>query len=326
MHIDFLADHPEFIDPIVRWHHEEWGFLRPGDTVEARTARLIAECGRGEIPTTFVAFTGSTVIGSATLLAHDMDTRMDLTPWLGGVYVASDYRRRGIGSELVGRVVEVAARLGVPRLYLYTPSAEQMYSRLGWLPIERTHYHGADVVVMSYDVRPDTALDHWATMHPSVRQAMREDTEIVADILGEAARWLEKSGMGMWRDDELVPASIAADVAGGLFFLAECDGEAAGVVKFQLEDGRFWPDVPQGEAAFVHRLAVRRRFAGGEVSSALLGWAVERARSLGRDFLRLDCEASRAKLRAIYERFGFVHHSDRQVGPYYVSRYEYRVR
>ena len=85
------------------------------------------------------------------------------------------------------------------------------------------------------------------------------------------------------------------------------------------------PDVPQTESAFVHRLAVRRRFAGGGISSALLDWAVERARLLGRDYLRLDCEASRPRLRAFYERFGFRHHSDREVGPYYVSRYEYKV-
>jgi len=96
-------------------------------------------------------------------------------------------------------------------------------------------------------------------------------------------------------------------------------------MKFQLEDERFWPDVPMNESVFVHRLAVRRRFAGGGISSAMLDWAVERARSLRRGYLRLDCEASRPKLRAVYERFGFVHHSDRQVGPYYVSRYERRI-
>jgi GNAT superfamily N-acetyltransferase len=129
----------------------------------------------------------------------------------------------------------------------------------------------------------------------------------------------------MWRDDELVSSRIGADVGAGLFFIAECDGEVAGVMKFQLEDGQFWPDVPQSESAFVHRLAVKRRFAGGGISSALLSWAVERARSLHRDYLRLDCEASRPKLRAVYERFGFIHHSDRQVGPFYVSRYEFRV-
>lgn len=162
-------------------------------------------------------------------------------------------------------------------------------------------------------------------MHASIRQATREDTKIVAEILSEAAHWLEQNGMVMWRSDELVASRIATDIDGGLFFIAECDGESAGVVKFQLEDGQFWPDVPESESAFVHRLAVKRRFAGGGISSALLSWAVERARSVHKDYLRLDCEASRPKLRAVYERFGFVHHSDRQVGPYYVSRYEYRV-
>jgi GNAT superfamily N-acetyltransferase len=162
-------------------------------------------------------------------------------------------------------------------------------------------------------------------MQLSIRQATREDIESVADVLCEAARWLEQRDMSMWRADELLPSRIAADVDAGLFMIAECDGEAAGVLKFQLEDGLFWPDVAQSESAFVHRLAVRRRFAGLGISSALLSWAVERARTFGRDYLRLDCEASRPKLRAVYEKFGFIHHSDRQVGPYFVSRYEYKI-
>jgi GNAT superfamily N-acetyltransferase len=159
----------------------------------------------------------------------------------------------------------------------------------------------------------------------TIRQATGRDSGTVAEILSEAARWLDQSGISMWRADELLPAHVSADVDAGLFFIAECDGAPAGVVKFQLTDMLFWPDVLQGQSAFVHRLAVRRQFAGGGISSALLRWAVERARSLGRAYLRLDCEASRPRLRAIYERFGFVHHSDRQVDPYLVSRYEYRV-
>jgi GNAT superfamily N-acetyltransferase len=130
----------------------------------------------------------------------------------------------------------------------------------------------------------------------------------------------------MWKGDELSSVRIADDVANGLFYVAECDGEIAGTIKFQLEDTLFWPDVSQAESAFVHRLAVPRRLAGGVVSSAMLRWAVEHARALGRRYLRLDCEASRARLRKVYEEFGFRHHSDRHVGPYFVSRYEYEIR
>lgn len=155
MRIDYLVDHPEFIPTLARWHHEEWAYLRPGDSLEARTTRLRAECGREEMPTVFIAFSDGALLGSAMLIAHDMDTRMELTPWLAGVFVATDYRQRGIGSALVGRVVECATTLGVARLYLYTSSAEQMYARLGWLAVERTNYRGVDVTVMSYDVRPN---------------------------------------------------------------------------------------------------------------------------------------------------------------------------
>jgi hypothetical protein len=124
----------------------------------------------------------------------------------------------------------------------------------------------------------------------------------------------------MWKGDELSPARVADDVTNGLFYVAECDGEIAGTIKFQLEDtcsgGRSQAD-PRPLSGLV-----RRRFAGGGVSSAMLRWAVERARLLAAGIC-----ASTAKLRASAsqssQQFGFRHHSDRHVGPYFVSRYEY---
>ena len=152
MRIDYLADHPEFLPTLAQWHHQEWGYLRPGDSAEARAARMQLLCGREAIPTIFIAFSGGTLIGSAMLIANDMDTRRELSPWLAGVYVAAEHRRQGIGSALVARVVECAECLGVSRLYLYTPGAERMYSQLGWSPNERVKYRGSDVLIMQRDL------------------------------------------------------------------------------------------------------------------------------------------------------------------------------
>jgi GNAT superfamily N-acetyltransferase len=163
-------------------------------------------------------------------------------------------------------------------------------------------------------------------MQLSIRQATSEDTDAVADILREAVGWLEERGMPLWRQDELQPNCIAAELDAGQFFLAECDGAPAGTIKFQLEDRLFWPDMRQDDSAFIHRLSVKRRFAGGEISSALILWAIARTHALGRRYLRLDCEASRTRLRTVYERIGFRFHSDKQVGPYFVARYEYDVK
>jgi GNAT superfamily N-acetyltransferase len=159
----------------------------------------------------------------------------------------------------------------------------------------------------------------------TIRQATTQDAEVVSDILREAAQWLERAGMPLWREEHIGMAHIFDDVRAGIFFLAEYSGESAGTMKFQLEDPMFWPEMHEGEAAYVHRLAVRRRYAGMGVSTALLRWGVERTRVLGRPYLRLDCAAARDKLRAIYEGFGFRHHSYANVGAYYVARYEYEV-
>ena len=159
----------------------------------------------------------------------------------------------------------------------------------------------------------------------TVRPAALADAEIVSSILLEAAAWLQERGIPMWRESELSPEQVRDDVSAGLFFLVSCAGEPVGTIKFQLTDPLFWPDAVDEDAASVHRFAIRRSFAGGEVSTVLLQWAADRAAAFGRRFLRLDCEAARPRLRAIYERFGFKHHSDMQVGPYFVARYEYAI-
>jgi hypothetical protein len=61
-------------------------------------------------------------------------------------------------------------------------------------------------------------------MRLSIHQATRQDIDVVSDILREAAAWLEQSGMAMWRQDELQPNNIAAEVHCGVFFRAKRDG------------------------------------------------------------------------------------------------------
>jgi GNAT superfamily N-acetyltransferase len=134
-----------------------------------------------------------------------------------------------------------------------------------------------------------------------IRQAMPEDAESVADILKEAARWLERSGMSLWQQDELNAVNIAEDVTLGLYFLAVDKGCAVGTLRFQLEDPTVWPDALPQQATYIHRLAVRRRYAGTGLSTILLRWAVDRTRALGRKYLRLDCVATRPRLRGVYE-------------------------
>jgi GNAT superfamily N-acetyltransferase len=154
----------------------------------------------------------------------------------------------------------------------------------------------------------------------AIRPALPADAAVVEEMLLEAAGWVDALGVVMWEEGELDAAQIAREVADGQFVVAEADGVPAGAIRFQLIDRLFWPDISQGDSAFVHRLVVRRAFKGQGISTALLGWSVTRARGIGKRFLRLDCDADRVKLRRLYEGFGFRFHSYRQVGMYYVAR------
>ena len=161
-------------------------------------------------------------------------------------------------------------------------------------------------------------------MNLAIRQAQPSDAAIVEAMFVEAAQWVDALGEVMWETGELAPERIAVEIDAGQFYIAMADGDPAGVIRFQLEDTLFWPDLPSDHtSAFVHRLAVRRRYKGQGISTALLRWAIDHARTLGRSHLRLDCDKSRPKLMALYEGVGFQFHSFRQVGPYYVARYVY---
>jgi N-acetylglutamate synthase-like GNAT family acetyltransferase len=158
MLIEYLADYQNFIPALAKWHHQEWAYLRPGASIEARITRIQGCCGHREIPTVLIALIGSTLIGSAMLIAHDMDTHTELSPWLAGVFVAPNYRRRGVGAALVARIIDEATGINVERLYLYTPSTKHFYSRLGWSLLEHTSYRGKKVAVMSYQCTANQSL------------------------------------------------------------------------------------------------------------------------------------------------------------------------
>jgi len=150
--IEYLADRPDYVPTLAAWHRREWGYLRPEESVETRAAKLRTWSGRRGIPTVFVASADDTLLGSAMLVAHDMETRLHWSPWLAGVVVSPEHRRRGVGASLVRHATTEARLLGFPTLYLYACSTEAYYAHLGWQLIERDSYLGAAVSIMSFDL------------------------------------------------------------------------------------------------------------------------------------------------------------------------------
>jgi N-acetylglutamate synthase-like GNAT family acetyltransferase len=151
--IEHLEKHKEAIPQIAAWLHAQWGHLMPGVAPEDLVSTFWGRLTPHQIPETFVALADGQVVGTASLVAHDMSIRMELSPWLAAVYIHSDYRGQGIGSKLVQAVMDETAEMGLPRFYLFTPDRAPFYARLGWQALEETNYRGEHVTVMVYEAK-----------------------------------------------------------------------------------------------------------------------------------------------------------------------------
>jgi N-acetylglutamate synthase-like GNAT family acetyltransferase len=150
--LEYLADHADAIATLAQWHYDHWKKISPELAVEDRIARFRGRIGRREVPTAFVAIVDEGVVGMACLVAHDMESRLALTPWLATVLVAPHYRSRGIGSALSEHVVEEARALGFLSMYLVTFDKMNFYARLGWNELEPTELHGLPATIMIRDL------------------------------------------------------------------------------------------------------------------------------------------------------------------------------
>ena len=124
-------------------------------------------------------------------------------------------------------------------------------------------------------------------------------------VLDEAAGWLQARGIKQW-PARFEPSWVRGSIDRGETWLVEVDGRVSATVTLDWSD-TVWAWVP-GNAAYLHRMAVRQRSAG--LGAVILAWAAGVAREHGRVALRLDCVASNERLRAYYEAAGFVFRGD----------------
>jgi len=135
--ISDLRQQPQFFDCVADRIWRAW-WAPNGHPLEYITGRLNENMLDTPIPLALVAHDGSAFLGTASLIASDLDERPDLTPWVAAVWVEERARGTGIGAALVERATQTCFALGVPRAYLCArPRMTRFYERLGWTILER---------------------------------------------------------------------------------------------------------------------------------------------------------------------------------------------
>ena len=148
MNIVPLADHMTYVDEIAQLHQAEWAHMDRSLTLEHRKAALREVTDREGIPSIYIAIDNNKFIGTAAVVEKDLDTHLELGPWISAVYVKENWRTQGIATKLVKRCEDQAKKVGIKRLYLSTEFASGLYEKLGWHTVEICIYKGVRVHVM----------------------------------------------------------------------------------------------------------------------------------------------------------------------------------
>jgi len=110
--IELLADHPEALPTLKDLFESEWepyyGAEGPGDA----ETDIKNSANRTELPIAVVALVDGNVCGTAALKTESVTSYPDYFPWLAGLLVAPEYRRQGMGEQLMEKIENLAKQLG----------------------------------------------------------------------------------------------------------------------------------------------------------------------------------------------------------------------
>lgn len=132
----------------------------------------------------------------------------------------------------------------------------------------------------------------------------REDEAIA--VMKEVADWGREKGYRVWPDSWLTKEElITEDAQPENFCVGVIDGEIACGFILQWTDSEYWPGTPKNDAAYLHKLCVRRKFAGMGMTKRVVDAIKGECRKRGIRRIRLDTGLDEKTARKIYLNAGF---------------------
>ena len=139
-----------------------------------------------------------------------------------------------------------------------------------------------------------------------IKKAEDKDIHIIEDILNDAVDWMNTNNIpNLWNQENVSWNNLSKSYDITNFYIAYVAEQPVGCMAITDEDKKYWKEDKEGEALYLHKLAVKQNFKGMGVSSELINYAKQITIISGIKSLKLDCNADRLKLMKIYQKNGF---------------------
>ena len=147
-----------------------------------------------------------------------------------------------------------------------------------------------------------------------IRSTKHEDVGALSSLFDEARGTIAQLGIDQWQNGYPSEAVIEEDISRSRSYVVTVNGLLCGTFVL-MENGEptydkiyggTWPTGNESQSYLaIHRVAVSVSMRGKGISTAILDFAAERARALGRKSLRIDTHEGNVVMRRMLEKHGF---------------------
>lgn len=107
-----------------------------------------------------------------------------------------------------------------------------------------------------------------------IKQADENDIPVIEEILLDAVNWLSKSGMqNTWTESNVKWTELSNFFKINNFYITYQNELPTACMAITDFDPTFCPNIPKGESLYLHKVPVKREFAGKGFTKELIDFA-----------------------------------------------------
>lgn len=143
-----------------------------------------------------------------------------------------------------------------------------------------------------------------------LKQAHLDDIQIAFDLLKSASITLEEKKVNQWQYWQDPPVEKIKWVEDGFlnnefYFIENANDEVMRMVRILEKDLSYWR-VMNDQSKYIHSLVIDKAFSGNNLGKQVILCIEKNVKKNNFEYLRLDCDATNAKLCTYYENLGFI--------------------
>ena len=145
-----------------------------------------------------------------------------------------------------------------------------------------------------------------------IRKSSVSDINNLLEIFDEARKTIATLGIDQWQNGYPSFDVVREDISLSRSYAVEIDGNVCGTFVM-MENEPTYDKIFEGEwlgnedYIAIHRVAISVKNRGSGISTAIINYASDYAKSLGRASLRIDTHSGNTVMRRMLEKNGFIH-------------------